>query len=147
MRKKLLVLALCSGLAASSLSVARAKLAIPGTVVDAVKVLGIGYAVKVFGPQINAAINSVLAQRGIEREGGTKVVPILSVGQGLYVGAAQVMGAVSRIEQVQAVAQGEVKIGDVRLNGLFPVDTLNPVTTMPKAVEGVGISAIMDFDI
>jgi hypothetical protein len=144
-RKKILVFALLGGLLIGSLGRAHALLG--GTLGTAVKIFGIGYAVRVFGPQINSFINSVLMQRGIEREGATKVVPILSLGQGLYVGAAQVMGPVSRVEEVKVVGQGEINIGSVRLNGLFPVNTINPIGTSPRTVGGLGVSAIIDFNV
>lgn len=126
-----------------------AKLGVPESVKDAVKVLGIGFAVKTFGPQINTAINAVLMQNHVERHGGTKVVPILSVGQGTYIGAAQVTGPEAQVAKIQAVVQGEVAVGkDVRLKALVPVDSLNPFAEMPKPkFQGVGISAIIDFDV
>ncbi|HHX41651.1 MAG TPA: hypothetical protein GX715_16975 [Armatimonadetes bacterium] len=144
-KRKLLVLVLLAGLMVGS--VGRASALLGGTIGTAIKVFGIGYAVRVFGPQINSFINSVMAQRGIEREGGTKVVPILSVGQGLYIGAAQVMGPTSRVDNVRSVAQGEVTLGEVRLNGLFPLNATVPLITPTSTVPGVGISAIIDFNV
>ena len=112
----------------------------------AIKVFGIGYR-GVFGPQINSFINSVTLQRGLQPAGATKVVPILSLGQGLHIGAAQVVGPSARVSEVEAVGQGEIRIGNVRLNGLFPVDVALPVGQTPETVGGVGISAIIDFDV
>lgn len=144
-RRKLLVLVLLGGLLVGS--VGRTSALLGGTIGTAVKVFGIGYAVRVFGPQINSFINGVMAQRGIEREGGTKVVPILSVGQGLYIGAAQVMGPVARVNNVRSVAQGEISIGEVRLNGLFPLNATVPLISPTSTVPGVGISALVDFNV
>jgi len=149
--KRLIVLGLALGLAVGSLGRAGA-LNLGGTLKDAVKVLGIGFAVKTFGPQINQGINAVLMQKHIERHGGTKVVPILSVGQGLYVGAAQVMGPETEVAKVKAVIQGEVGATafskDVRLKALVPVDSINPFESLPKPMfKGVGISAVIDFDV
>ncbi len=143
-KRKLLVFVLLASLGIGS--AARASI-FSGTLGTAIKVFGIGYAVRVFGPQINSFINGVMAQRGIEREGGTKVVPILSVGQGLYIGAAQVMGPVSRVNNVRSVAQGEVSIGDIRLNGLVPLNATVPLISPTSTVGGVGISAIIQFSI
>lgn len=111
---------------------------------DALKVFGIGYAVKHFGPQINSFINSILAQRGIAWEGTTKVVPIVSVGRGGYIGAAQVAGPPDLVAQVKAVAQGELKIGSFQGNALFPISTTDAKNGIKK-VEGVGLSALIDF--
>lgn len=122
--------------------------ALPDAVGDVVKVFGIGFAVKTFGSQINSAINMVLMQNHVERHGGTKVVPILSVGQGLYIGAAQVTGSEAEVAQIKAVIQGEIAVGEVRLKGLVPVDSINPFESLPKPkFAGVGITAVIDFDV
>ena len=142
-RRKLVVLVLLATLGVGT--AARASI-FGGTLGTAIKVFGIGYAVRVFGPQINSFINGVMAQRGIEREGGTKVVPILSVGQGLYIGAAQVMGAVDRVQAVKSVAQGEITAGGIRLNGLVPLNATVPLISPTSTVGGVGISAIIQFN-
>jgi len=111
--------------------------------------MGIGFAVKTFGPQINSAINTVLMQNNIERHGATKVVPVLSVGQGAYIGAAQVTGPQEDVSKIQAVVQGEMNVGgEVRLKGLVPVDSLNPFESLPKPkFNGVGVTALIDFHV
>ncbi|MBI3946411.1 MAG: hypothetical protein HY321_10870 [Armatimonadetes bacterium] len=144
-KKRLIIFALSAGLLVGSVGTARALLG--GTIGTAIKVFGIGYAVRVFGPQINSFINSVTLQRGLQPAGATKVVPILSLGQGLYVGAAQVVGPSARVGEVQAVGQGQISIGDIRLNGLFPVNRALPVGGTPETVGGVGVSAIIDFNV
>ncbi|MDH7569627.1 MAG: hypothetical protein QHJ73_08585, partial [Armatimonadota bacterium] len=126
------------------------KMDLGGGLKDVIKVMGIGFAVKTFGPQINTAINTVLMQNHIERHGGTKVVPILSVGQGTYIGAAQVTGPQEEVAKIQAVIQGEVAVGKdkVRLKGLVPVDSINPFASLPKPkFKGVGITAVIDFNV
>ena len=147
-RKRLVVLLLCAS-ALGGATIARA-MSIPSGIADVVKVLGIGFAVKTFGPQINSAINTVLMQNHVERHGGTKVVPILSVGQGLYIGAAQVTGPEEEVAQIQAVIQGEVAVGSdkLRLKGLVPVDSINPFKSLPKPkFVGVGVTALIDFNV
>lgn len=112
---------------------------------DVLTAFGIGYAVRVFGDQINSGINTLLAQRGVQWEGTTKVVPILSIGSGAYIGAAQVAGPPSLINQVQAVAQGETRIGNnLRAKLLIPVSSINVLKGVNR-VEGVGLSALVDF--
>ena len=132
-RRRQLAAALVAALALGTAGARAAKIDL-GSIGDAVKIMGIGFAVKTFGGQINQAINTVLMQNNIERHGATKVVPILSVGQGAYIGAAQVTGPENEVAQVQAVVQGEVTAsgGQVRFNALVPVDSINPFQSLPK---------------
>jgi len=146
-RKKLLLSALLGALLVGSAGKAGASINLGGTLGTVIKVFGIGYAVRVFGPQINSFINTVLMQRGLSFQGATKVVPILSLGQGVHIGAAQVMGAPSRVTEVKAVGQGELRVSNIRLNGLFPVSTTLPIGETPRVISGVGISAIIDFHV
>lgn len=111
---------------------------------SAVKLFGIAFVVKHFGPQINSFINTLLVQRGVEWQGTTKVVPIISIGRGLYIGAAQVAGPPELVKKVKAVAQGELKIGSLRGNALIPVGSTN-ITKGVDRIEGVGLSALIDF--
>ncbi|MBW3624446.1 MAG: hypothetical protein KY468_13655 [Armatimonadetes bacterium] len=115
---------------------------------DAIKVFGIGWAVRQFGGQINGFLNTTLAQRNARIAESTKVVPIISLGNGGHIGAAQVMGPQAQLRRVQAVGQGELTVGgqEFRLKGLFPIDTLNPTKGVSR-VQGVGVSAIIDFKI
>ncbi len=117
-----------------------------------IKLFGIGYVVKQFGPQINNAINTLMLNNKAANREMTKVVPILSVGIGVsapggaYIGAAQVQGPKASVDKVQAVAQIEGAFSDaVRLRGLIPVDSLNPLPGNLHRVYGVGVSALVDF--
>jgi len=114
---------------------------------DAIKVFGVGFAVKQFGGQINSFLNTVLAQHNARITDSTKVVPIVSIGAGGYIGAAQVMGPKSALDRVKAVGQGELNVfGSGQLKGLFPIDTTNPLKGLHR-VQGVGVSAIIDLKI
>lgn len=150
-RRRQLAVALVAALALGTAGARAAKIDLGSSAIgDAVKVMGIGFAVKTFGGQINQAINTILMQNNIERHGATKVVPILSVGQGAYIGAAQVTGPENEVAQIQAVVQGEVSAssGQVRLNALVPVNSINPFQSLPKPkFKGVGITAIIDFNV
>ena len=74
------------------------------------------------------------------------MVPIVSVGNKGYIGAVQVTGPASEIERVKAVAQVEGSFGGVaRVKGLVPIDSTNPVGA--SRIQGVGVSAIIDFKI
>ncbi len=117
-----------------------------------IKLFGIGYVVKQFGPQINDAINTLMLNNRAANRDVTKVVPILSIGVGVsasggsYIGAAQVQGPKAAVGRVQAVAQIEGSFSDaVRLRGLVPVDSLNPLAGNLHRVYGVGVTALVDF--
>ena len=110
----------------------------------AAKIGGIGIVINKFGPQIDSFLNKLLKQNNLSTEYTTKVVPIISIGTKGYIGAAQVTGPASSIEQVKAVAQGSFN-GMVRVKGLVPVDSTNPVGA--SRVQGVGVSAIIDLKI
>jgi hypothetical protein len=119
-----------------------------------IKLFGIGYVVKAFGPQINDAINTLMLNNKAENREVTKVVPILSVVVGVstsggsYIGAAQVQGPKAAVDKVQAVAQIEGVFSNVlRLRGLIPVDSLNPIPGNLHRVYGVGVSALVDFSL
>jgi hypothetical protein len=113
---------------------------------SAVKVFGIGFVVSKFGGQINSFIDTLMNQHGVKWEGTTKVVPIISIGKGGYIGAAQVAGSPDIVRQTKAVGQGEVGIGSFRGNLLVPMATTNPLQGL-KRVRGVGVTAIIDFRI
>jgi hypothetical protein len=114
---------------------------------DALKLFGIAYVVSAFGPQINDFINKTADQRGIKWEGTTKVVPIISIGKGTYIGAAQVVGPPDRVSTVQAVGQLEASISRLGGRWLIPVSTKSPTATGLQQVQGVGISGLIDFKI
>ncbi|MGD9494787.1 MAG: hypothetical protein AB7Y46_00625 [Armatimonadota bacterium] len=120
-----------------------------GALEDLVKIFGIGWVVQQFDDEIDRAINTVLAQREAEIAGATKVVPILRVGEGggTAVGAAQVMGPQQQVQKVQAVAEIELDIGDLRGRALIPVSTGRDLTSSITGVAGVGVSANIKFPI
>ena len=112
-----------------------------------IKIVGIGAAVKQFGPQINTAINKI-ASHTDSATVTTKVVPILSGGIGgrKGIGAAQVMGPKALVDKVQAVAQIEQDIlgREVKIRAMIPIESKDVIKDI-KRVEGVGISGIVDL--
>ncbi len=116
-----------------------------GALGDLVKIFGIGWVVKQFAGDIDNAINSVLAQHEAQIAGATKVVPILRVGSGTAVGAAQVMGPKAQVQKVEAVAEIELNVGGLRGRGLIPVTTRRELTSSIRGVPGVGVSANIKF--
>jgi len=110
---------------------------------------GIAVLVDRFGPDINKFINQITGQKNAGTSAATKVVPILSIGDGGYIGAVQVAGPEDLVDKVQAVAQIEGRfkaIGGIRVRGLVPVSTKTPHKGINR-VDGVGVSAIIDFKI
>ncbi|MCS6861132.1 MAG: hypothetical protein NZT92_12520 [Abditibacteriales bacterium] len=131
-------------LAAALMGVGRATAGID--LGDVLKVGGVALIVSKFGPQINNAINKLTLQHGVEVKEVTKVVPILSVGQGGFIGAAQVMGAEEDVDRVKAVAQLEGRFNAFRFKVLIPVESEKAIKNL-KRVNGVGVSAIIDIKI
>ena len=118
-----------------------------------IKTLGVGAAVKTFGPQINNFINDLLQNKGVAVRAQTKVVPVLSISIGLgnpsgaYIGAAQVSGPVAAVNKVEAVALLEADFQTAfRIKAYVPVVNLQPWKAF-RRVPGVGVSAIVDIRI
>lgn len=102
--------------------------------------------VKQFGKQINDGINTALMNRKWEHKQATKVVPIVSIGSGAYVGAAQVIGDEEAVKKVEAVAQLELNLpGRARAKVLIPVDKVGLNVTEIQRVYDVGVSAVIDL--
>ena len=114
---------------------------------DIFKVGGIAIIVDKFAGPLNNFINTLTAKNGAETEYSTKVVPIITLGSGGYVGAAQVIGTEDLIDQVHAVVQieGNFNGSQFRVKALIPIDSKNPVNF--SRVQGVGVSAIIDVRI
>jgi hypothetical protein len=110
-------------------------------------ILGGGALVKAIAGPINEFINTVTFNKGSKYEGHTKVVPIVSLGSGAHIGAAQVGGTQSSaVEKTQAVAQLEADFKGIRIRILIPVDDVNPLKQF-RRVQGVGVTAIIDVKI
>lgn len=110
------------------------------------KVGGIALLVNQFGDQIDRFITGALGQRGAAAIGATKVVPILSLGQRGYVGAAQVVGTPDNVKRVKAVVQIEGRIGSFRPRVLVPT-YVDRAQGAPERAKGVGVSAVIEFRI
>ena len=64
------------------------------------KVGGISVLVSKYGDSINDFLNKLLMKNGVGTDYATKVVPIVSVGTGKYIGAVQVIGPSAQVEKV-----------------------------------------------
>jgi len=112
-----------------------------------IKVVGIGFLVQKFGPEINKTINTLLAQKGVRYSGKTAVVPTFSVGNGAYVGGAQIQGEPAQVDKARYVATVEVPVGRFRGKAYFPVESLVKGGNALKHVPGAGVTALIDFRI
>jgi hypothetical protein len=111
---------------------------------DGAIILGGGMVVKALGPQLNDFINTITFNNNAKFDGYTKVVPIVSIGSGTHIGAAQVGGTTkSAVDQTMAVAQLEGDFQKVRARALIPIDSENPIKQF-RRVQGVGVTAIID---
>ncbi len=95
--------------------------------------------------QLNDFINTVTLNKGVPPEAGTKVVPIIAMGSGTRVGAAQVSGPRGLTDKVKVVVQIETKFKfkNLDVEVFVPSDSLNPLKF--NRVEGVGVSALIDI--
>jgi hypothetical protein len=106
-------------------------------------------AVDRYGKDINKFVNEVTRTQDIGDEAVTRVVPILTVGNGTYAGAAQINGPRRLVDTVRAVAQmeGQKRIiqPTVRVRGLIPVSdrAVKSLETL-KRVPGVGVTATLE---
>ncbi len=114
---------------------------------DILKVGGIGVVIDKFAAPLNSFINTLTFKKGAGSDYATKVVPIISFGNGGYLGAAQVMGSQELVNKTQAVVQIESDFSGstFRVKALVPIDSKNPVNF--SRVNGVGISAMIDVRI
>jgi hypothetical protein len=102
----------------------------------------IGLAVNQFGGQLNKALNEAMANNGFPAGAATKVVPIVSLGAGEYVGAAQVIGPESLVKKVSACVEirGSFVGKTFRAQIVVPIDSVKNM----KRVKGVGVSAVIE---
>ncbi len=142
-KKRILAVLVMVGLLAGGLAAVNAWAIDLG---DILKVGGIAFLVSQYDKELDSFITSALGERGAAAKGATKVVPILSLGSGGYVGAAQVVGNPDNVKSVKAVIQVEGKIGSFRPRILVPTTT-DKVTGSPDRAKGVGVSAVIEFRI
>ena len=114
---------------------------------DIFKVGGISILISKFATPLNDFVNTITFKAGGSHDYATKVVPILSFGNGGYIGAAQVIGSQDLVDKTQAVIQveGDFSGRQFRVKALVPIDSKNPVNF--SRVNGVGVSAIIDVKI
>lgn len=116
-----------------------------GILDNVVKGGAVGYAVSATAEPLNNAINAVTAKYGVSSTDATKVVPIISVGDGSRAGTAQVSSPQSKVDQVKAALIIEQTILGVRVKILLPMDNVDYKNV--NRVQGVGVSASLDVKI
>ena len=105
----------------------------------------VGYVVDATAGPLYDAINKVTAKYGVSTTDATKVVPIISVGDGSRAGAAQVSGPLEKVNQVKAALIIEQTILGIRAKILIPVDRVDYKNV--NRIQGVGVSASLDVKI
>jgi hypothetical protein len=131
----LIALALClAGGTALALSLGQAV----------VKTVTVGAVVNAVAGPADKAINTLTANRKLPAGASTKVVPVLSVGEKGYVGAAQVAGSQDLARKTKAVLQLETSWSNkqYRIKLLMPINSVNPIGA--GRVRGLGVSALVD---
>lgn len=125
-------------------------LAFPASAFDLSSLIGVvggGFLVSAVAEPLNKFINTITFNKGLENQSSTKVVPIVSIGDGTRIGAAQVSGPKGAIDRAKAVAQLETSFQDkLRVKILVPIDSENPIQQF-RRVQGVGVSAVIDLRI
>lgn len=140
--KKWIAAALVCGFILGS-STAPVKAGILGTVV---KGGAVGLLVDQFAEPLNDAINTLTAKYGVKDEYSTKVVPIITVGDGSRAGAAQVSGPKEQVDKCKAALQIEASFfNSFRATVLVPIDKVS--VTDVNRVQGVGVAASIDVKI
>lgn len=139
MKTRKLVLAGAAALALTAIGGAQLK--------QILKIIGVGAAVKQFGPDIDRALNR-LVKREENRDFKTKVVPIISGGINgrKGIGAAQVGGPRAQVDKVKNVAQLDQDLfgREIKIRAMVPIAG-DVITTGITPVDGVGVTGIVDL--
>lgn len=144
--KKAIVAVLIMGMAFVSAPIASA-LSIGDILKDGALIIGGGAVVTALGPQLNDFINTLTFNKNAKYDGYTKVVPIVSFGNGTKIGAAQVGSQNQKeLDRVKAVGRLEGEFSRIGLAAFVPLDSVNPLQGF-KRVHGAGVTAIIDVKI
>jgi hypothetical protein len=104
----------------------------------------VGAVVSAVSGPADKALNTLTANRKLPPGVSTKVVPVLSLGEKGYVGAAQVAGSKRLVDKTKSVIQFETAFNSkqYRIKLLMPLDSANPIGA--GRVRGIGVSALVD---
>lgn len=112
----------------------------------AAKAAGIVYLIKEFGSELNDVANKALKDKSVPNVEATKVVPILTVGDGIDAGACQVTGPKEKVDQVKMVYAIHSNLDKGKkffIEGLVPSTSTNP--TKIDRVYGVGVVSMITY--
>ncbi|MBF0410699.1 MAG: hypothetical protein HQM10_25365 [Candidatus Riflebacteria bacterium] len=142
----LIIFVLLTFIPADALKLPKIDLGKNKTLENLLKGAGIVILIRQIGGQLNDFINTLLVNRGAAISDATKVVPILTLGQGVEAGACQISGPpeeVNKVQVVLALAATFDKGRRLNMQALIPSASLNPAKL--DRVQKVGISAIIDY--
>ena len=109
---------------------------VPGVMVLVYILAGLAYAFAGF-------LDAGRGKYAVSSDYATKVVPVITVGDGSYAGAAQVSGPHAQVEKCKAALLIEASFfGSFRAKALIPIDKVD--ITDVNRVQGVGVSAQID---
>ena len=114
---------------------------------DILEVGGWAFILKNNADDIDKGLNAVVGRKNLQSaDWVTKVVPIVSIGQGGFIGAVQVAGPKDKIATTKAALQLEASLlgNDIRARIFIPVNSANPAKKFQR-VEGVGTTALLDL--
>lgn len=142
MKKKTLTLLLAAAVFAGGLGAASADSILTKLIPAAAG----GYLVTAIARPLNGFINGLMDGKGVGNRDATKVVPILTLGSGTYIGAAQVVGSQSAVNHTQAVVSFRGSFaGDAwNASALVPVSSLNVSGSGSSRVYDVGVDAVIN---
>ena len=118
------------------------------------KLLGIGFVAKAFGPQVNSAVRTLMLDGSVANRELTRVAPVTGVAtnsgrrRGAGVGAAEALGPKADLDRVRAVAQISASIQNAL--SISPPITLGSLTRLRGKMHrayGVGVAAIVSFSL
>lgn len=119
---------------------------IKGDLKSIAKSAGIVYLVSRFGSALNDAANKALNDKSVPNVEATKVVPILTVGDGMDAGACQITGPKDKVDQVRMVYAIESTLDKGEkfyIQGLVPSSSKNPAKI--NRVYGVGVVSMITY--
>ncbi len=108
---------------------------------DVIRGAALLIAVKNFGSSINNTLNTLTFNKGYN----TKLVPMASVGEKMYLGGGQISASDATIIKVNALWQYEDMFsgGQFRVKIMVPTTSTNPLKM--KRVDGAGITAVVEM--
>jgi len=107
------------------------------------KAAGISAVVRSMGPELDRFINDLLSNQGAANKEATRVVPVITFGEQVAVGAVQITGTQELIKKVRHVVSYEDKLKNkYRVKVYVPSSDSNPLKI--NRVYGVSVTAVIE---